>query len=291
MFRWFMLGYLMWRFFVEFVKPREIRALGFHYYGVPDNFLGVGRSTKHPNLWEYMDERLQASDSLSGELLHGGSLNEWAAPVTDFVQQWSPGDEFLGKGFAPLHHPYKIAYSAVPLLSVAYHDCFIWHHFIEGANWLDLAGRQRNFLDALITLSAPMFKMVDADASDTERNDFAFMERVTAVLPPLHTLCFSAFLVSHRFLTPDCLVEEAVYSNQTRIVINRSETETYQTEELALPPLGFYVQHRQMEAFDALRIGENEYQARAWRVVRSRDGKPLEQSGDIQSLEFPIPQV
>jgi hypothetical protein len=108
-------------------------------------------------------------------------------------------------------------------------------------------------------------------------------------LGPLHRLAFAAFLTAHRFLTPDYLVEEAVYSDKTRVVINQSETETYESEDLTLPPLGFYVRHAQMEAHDALRVGDRTFAPRAWRIARSQDGKPLEQSEDVLPQEFPVP--
>src|SRR5205823_4143584 len=55
----------------------------------------------------------------------------------------------------------------------------------------------------------------------------------------LYSLTFSAFLTAHRFLIADFQVEEAIYSDKTRVVINRSGTDNYETDEFALPPLGF----------------------------------------------------
>jgi hypothetical protein len=107
-------------------------------------------------------------------------------------------------------------------------------------------------------------------------------------LGPLHRLTFAAFLTAHRFLTPDFLVEEAVYSDKTRVVINQSESETYNGEDLTLLPLGFYVRHAQMEAHDALRVGDRTFATRAWRIVRAQDGKPLEESEDVLRQEFQV---
>lgn len=98
---------------------------------------------------------------------------------------------------------------------------------------------------------------------------FLFLEKETPplrLLAELHEFTFPAFLVAHRFLTPDYLAEEAIYSDKTRVVINQSETEPYETDELLLPPGGFYVKHAQLEAHDALRVETREFPQRAWRM-------------------------
>ncbi|WP_309714330.1 hypothetical protein [Armatimonas sp.] len=120
---------------------------------------------------------------------------------------------------------------------------------------------------------------------------FLLFERETPearLLADLHALTFPAFLTAHKFLTPDFLVEEAFYSDKTRVVINKSETETYETDDLLLPPGGFYVRHPQFEAHDALRVRTVDFPKRAWRVRRSLDGKPLEQSEQIEEREFEV---
>lgn len=106
------------------------------------------------------------------------------------------------------------------------------------------------------------------------------------ILCTLHALTFPAFLTAHAFLTPNFLVEEAFYSDKTYVLINQSETEAYDAGEFLLPPGGFYVRHPQFEAHDALRVGTIEFPKRAWRVRRSLDGKPLEQSEQIEEREF-----
>jgi hypothetical protein len=137
------------------------------------------------------------------------------------------------------------------------------------------------FLRSLLSLSLPLY--------NTTRDEYTeWIERTRTVLGSLHRLTFTAFLTAHRFLTPDFLVEEAVYSDKTRVVINQSETEMYEGGDLTLPPLGFYVRHAQMEAHDALRVGDQTFPTRAWRIARSRDGKPLEQSEDVLRQEFPV---
>ncbi len=74
------------------------------------------------------------------------------------------------------------------------------------------------------------------------------------ILQPLHALSVGAFLTEHRFLTPDFAVEEARYSNGLRVVLNGSATDDYETAELHLPPLGFYVFHERMVLHHAWRV-------------------------------------
>ena len=71
------------------------------------------------------------------------------------------------------------------------------------------------------------------------------------------------------------------------MIINSGDT-PYETADLVLPPLGFYAEHAQMVAHDALRAGSETFVARAWRVALARDGKALAASTDVERLEFPV---
>ena len=103
-----------------------------------------------------------------------------------------------------------------------------------------------------------------------------------------HALTFPAFLTAHKVLTPDFLVEEAHYSDKTQVLINQSETDEYDAGDFLLPPGGFYVHHPQFEAHDALRVRTVTFSHRAWRIRRSLEGKPLEQSESIEEKEFEV---
>ena len=82
-------------------------------------------------------------------------------------------------------------------------------------------------------------------------------------------------------------MEEAIYSDKTRVVINQSATDSYEAAELVLPPGGFYVTHARLEAHDALRVGAQAFSTRAWRLARSLDGKALSASEQIERQELP----
>lgn len=153
----------------------------------------------------------------------------------------------------------------VPLLSVVQHDavplCFD-----------TLAEEGKTFLRALLHLAPPVPPHTPASH--------------IGVLHPLYQLSVGAFLTEHRFLTPGFAVEEARYSNGVRIVINQSETDDYETEDLHLPPSGFFITHPNLIAHFALRVGSKTFTERAWHVQTSHDGKSLEESAAVQDYIY-----
>jgi hypothetical protein len=165
--------------------------------------------------------------------------------------------------------------ATLPLLATIYRDCVVpfaplRHPFAT-----------QDLLRALIHLALPRIDSVP-DGETMERGRDA-----VRLLKSAYHLTFSAFLTAHRFLTPDYKVEEAIYSDKTRVIINQSESEIYETEEFSLPPLGFYMRHSQMEAHDALRVGEERFAIRAWRIRQAQDGKSLESSEAVEWKVFP----
>lgn len=207
-------------------------------------------------LWDDMDERLQFIEAIREFCPIIGSANgsDWANLALDFNSQ---------------------IYSGFPSSSIVYRDTVI--SYTVG-----------DFNSNLLTLSPPQFLLCSASSSKLQPIKYKLLQRFYAILAPLHRLTFPAFLVSHRFRQPDFTVQEAVYSDKTRVVTNDSTTTTYESDDLTLPPMGFYVRHAQMEAHDALRVGETTFATRAWRIARSRDGLPLETSADVLRQEFPV---
>ena len=219
-----------------------------------------------PSRWEDMAEKLGGIQQLVSKYRAIGSegLNDWAALALDF---WR-----LPKTVAtPLWR------SPLPLLAVVYHDSVVAVGDLDDES-------PTAILRCLLNLALPCFALGLSVSSE----HWDQRARVVAVLGPLHQLTFSAFLTEHRFLTPDFKVEEAVYSDKTRIVINTSETEPFERDGLHLPPLGFYARHAQMEAHFALRVGTEMFATRAWRIRGARDGRRLEESADVLEQEFPV---
>jgi hypothetical protein len=216
----------------------------------------------HTTRWDVMERDLQSLliPAADGQLQTGEGGCDWANVGIDLIIFDLP------LGFVASYY--------VPLYAVVYRDCVVT---------MGEANSFNGFLSSLTRLRpcgwiVPGYPMPYRHVRG--EGDMLLWE--------LYRLTFSAFLTAHRFLTADFLVEEAIYSDKTRVVINQSDTEPYETEEFALPPLGFYVRHRQLEAHDALCLGETIFPIRAWRVRQAKDGKPLEQSTDIEVKEFPL---
>ena len=224
-----------------------------------------------PSRWDFIEQNMQELENLKqhAQLIVQPSHWEWLAIAADFtIESWREN-----RGI------YRILQN-VPLTSVVYRDSVV--AFGGCAHF----GRYL-FLQSLLRLSPPQLALPTGfyDAGD---EFIPALKPQLAILCSLHALTFPAFLTAHAFLTPDFLVEEAFYSDKTYILINQSETEAYDAGEFLLPPGGFYVRHPQFEAHDALRVGTVEFTKRAWRVRRSLDSKPLEQSESIEEREFDV---
>jgi len=228
-------------------------------------------ATSAPSRWDIMDQRLQSLADAQGRFgIVGSDFGaDWSAIACHYWRRYFDeiGAGPLGSGYTPL-----------PLYATVYHDAVIAYP----SNHPDPT-HPEEFLRSLLSVSPPLLYL---DCTAENRTDWAAQERAYAVLAPLHRLCFPAFLTEHRFLTPDYLVEEARYSNGAYVLVNQSETDAYENEQFLIPPLGFYAEHAQMIAYDALRVGGQTFETRAFRIRRSRDEKPLAESAYILSQEF-----
>jgi hypothetical protein len=237
------------------------------------------RPAHRQSRWDDMENRLGLINTAHASFPVVGTLGsaDWSAVAVDFWWLGSPNWSF------PKDRRWAFSTPEVPLSAVVYHDSVVQYDF-HGLAPLS----NNDFLRYLLRLSPPTFRFYYRGTGDAKEKVDAYYYRVCTVLTSLHRLTFPAFMTAHRFLTPNFEVEEAVYSDKTRIVINQSRTESYENEELSLPPGGFYVRHPQLKAHDALRVGETTFETRAWRVTRSQDEKPLETSADVLRQEFPV---
>lgn len=211
----------------------------------PEDFTGPIPDSR----WEDMEQRTQELKDLNQQapLVGVGSFSDWASPLVDFAVE-----NFLSLGREiPL-----------PLNAVVYRDSLVFYYLLHPKD-------ANSFLNALIRLSPPSYS-----ASRRRKRTRLYIRRTYAVLSLLHRLTFTAFLTTHRFLTPDFMVEEAIYSDRTRVVINRSATTPYETDEFALPPQGFYVHHTHLIVHDALRVGDENLPWRSWRIYRNGTTEP-----------------
>ena len=241
-------------------------------------FLEMLPNLKNTDRWDFLEaeaNRLSARAKKSS-LVGVNKKADWAAILVDV---WRPG-------FAS--NPLKTA-ASVPIEQVIYHDSVVAPVGLWSST-APLIHKVWWFLGAVLRIAPPLYGHRERFL-DPSQDDFAiqyqeYIRRTYAVLEPLHRLSFAAFLSEHRFLTPDFKVEEARYTNGAYILINQSETDSYDNERVTLPPLGFYVEHPQMVAHDALRVGEEQFPTRACRITRSQDGKSLAESADMLRQEF-----
>jgi hypothetical protein len=208
--------------------------------------------------WEAMEEELTqiANAKKSFAIVGTEDAGDWRNIAIDFLR----GEIYQPSPISSLH------------LAV-YHDSVVNPVCL-------LPNAPQRFLLALLHLSPPFYYLYSFDEE--------FIRRTYAVLSPLHRLTFTAFLTAHRFVMNTFEIQEGSYSDKTRVLVNMAD-DLFVSAEFALPPHGFYVRHPQMEAHDALRIGDRTFETRAWRIRRSLDGKPLEESQDILTQEFPVP--
>ncbi len=221
---------------------------------------------ENPNRWEDMDRKIELITEQQQKHPFCGSLgnSDWSASTLDYWTMTLTQSRWKGL-------------LSVPLYAAVYHDSIV--SLVNFSRDWDAS-----FLRCLLNISLPKF-WLDAKPGIPQLSE---IERVATILCHLHKLSFGSFLTRHGFIDSADDVEEAFYSDKTHIIINQSKTDTFEREDLHLPPRGFYVRHAQMEAHYALRVGEQTFETPAWRIRRARDGKRLEESEDVLVQEFPV---
>lgn len=172
----------------------------------------------HANRWAAMDAHLdylrRAKEAFA--IVGTRGAGDWSAIGCDF---WT--NRFWPRGGSKRSEDHLTA----PLSSVVYHDSVVTYAYPPLH-----PDQPRRFLRALLTLGPPSFQLgASCLACDTDvaRRMRQYARETCAVLCPLHKKSFASFLVAHQFLTDDGLVEEAIYSNGIRVVVNQSSAEPY----------------------------------------------------------------
>jgi len=244
-----------WRVFGEHRIGEEpkpgLTAVGVNAY----SWLSPDRSR-----WDQIDEAVGAMGQLQeASLLVGSYPRDWNAISSDF---WY--------GDLALSH------------AVVWRDAVPGFTYFAPTHFAEAFRSYSSLLWHLLYLTRPYFLV----SLRTTESDWLYVKAAAALLCPLNQLTFAAFLKSQRFLTADQGAQETVFTDGTRVVINLRR-DPYETDELLLPPGGFYVNHAQLEAHDALRVGMQEFSSRAWRMRHSLDGTPLEQLA-FQAIFTPL---
>ncbi|NQT52144.1 hypothetical protein HQ576_08845, partial [bacterium] len=125
------------------------------------------------------------------------------------------------------------------------------------------------------------FARVDGGFAGTMRATDAFIRNTYEFLSPLNALTATVPMTDHRFLTPDGNVELTRFGDNTTVVINASARD-YTHEGTTLPPFGFVVESPALVAFHARNWRGVRYDPPALFVLRSMDGRPLAQAGQVR---------
>jgi len=116
-----------------------------------------------------------------------------------------------------------------------------------------------------------------------------FVKNTAELLAPLNEITARMRLESHRFLTPDLLVQESVFGSgaeRVSVVANFSASDypikSATGGDIRLPPWGFLIESPCYLAFHARSFNGLEYATPAMFTLRSLDGQPMENSRKIR---------
>jgi len=115
------------------------------------------------------------------------------------------------------------------------------------------------------------------DLCETDR----FIKNTYEVLSWLNRLTATEPMLSHRFLTPDRLVEETEFGGGVKITVNFG-AKPYRNENYELPQYGFVVESPTFVACYASEYAGKRFVTPTLYTLRSLDGKPLLQSQQVR---------
>jgi hypothetical protein len=234
---------------------------------------------------------------------------EWALPHSDFFEG------LVGVSGRYYHNlkPDELGAIVIPFWEMVYHDCqicfgkygyspdqaaeFVAHHILCSRPLY-----YHSFPDHLYWKSAKEYPEspddIPSQACYTRcDNGWAagmhpldvFIKNTHEVLAPLHSATALYRLTELKFLTDDQLVRQAIYgqgNSLTKVTVNFGSKDFSITSQLGsrvvLPPFGFIIEAKQMLAFHARNWAGQDYGRGAMFVIRTLDGKPLEQSQKLR---------
>jgi len=137
--------------------------------------------------------------------------------------------------------------------------------------------------DGSISVSNPAMPDICCFARCDTRPDCSYQNdglllNAYRICSPLNRLTANTPMTGHKFLTADRLVERSEFGD-VQITVNYGST-AYDTGRGVLPQYGFLVECPTMLAFRADSYLAQKFGATTLAVLRSRDGKPLADSGD-----------
>jgi hypothetical protein len=239
---------------------------------------------------------------------------EWAIPHSDFFEGLTGVD---GTYFHGLDKMKKVGGVSVPLFEIVYRDSIALYgkygfDIFKSADYVLYhlsIGRPLNYHDvpahlywkeaAALPAAAGATEKTPGDPAVFTRGDGGwaeglhpfdrFVKNTYEVLSPLNELTAQMQLTQHQFLTSDRKVQRTVFgegAEQVEVIVNASARKFTQRcktgRTVVLPPNGFLVESPTFVAFHALSWNGLAYTSAPLFTLRSLDGKPLSQSGQVR---------
>ncbi len=147
-------------------------------------------------------------------------------------------------------------------------------------------GRLKLDSDGSVSVSDPVlpdlysFARCDTQRDSSYQNDGLTLNTYR-ICSPLNRLTADTPMTAHRFVTGDRMVQQSEFGD-VRITVNYGAV-PYAAPNAVLPEYGFLVESPRMVAFRATSYGERTFAEATMMVAVSKDGKPLAESGSIDT--------
>ena len=133
---------------------------------------------------------------------------------------------------SPDYHRYSLnAYLRVPLYELVYHDAVVTSWRWEDCNYHNPEIWWKKDLFNMLYGSAPLWSL---DHDRFHEFKTTFRSSYEKIIPWLRLICYDE-LISHRFVTPDHLVQESIFSSGRKILVNFGDCAA-EVEQAVVPP-------------------------------------------------------
>lgn len=123
-------------------------------------------------------------------------------------------------------------------------------------------------------------QMVFAQGTAADNTFDLFIKNTYEVISPLVRQIYGQQMISHRFLTPDRMVERTQFANGATITVNYG-IKNYVAADMDLPQYGFAVDSPNFQAMYACRFQGLKFKQPTFVTIHSKDGKSIAQSQQV----------
>ncbi len=232
-------------------------------------------------------------------VLGSESPNDWAVPYLDWTY-----DSRDGYDLDEAERQDELRGFIIPLWYLVYHDALVARQS-WASNYRTRDALERSVRMFLKTLRAgtfidmpgvgkggPLKRAISSSGtagtdglrqwaalSDDDRRSL-----VNAVTQPLLKRIFYEPMTDHKFLSDDYLVEFSRFGDDVEVYVNGSDKPFVISEEAVLAPYGFLVKSPAHEAYAVVKLHGQSYPSSFLAVTTSLDGRPLNESGEVEVL-------